>query len=176
MPTWISDERGILHPAKERASLINTSDKPLKRKIIGDDGKEITVTIKPGQPYIYEGPDRAALFQWWEENGKPSAEQMKEMEGKVTFGEDFRSNSEFREQYAKARNMFGFNSVEEYLKYLNYDEAKLKKEFDKKASQVNVHELPPRINEIKKLGGGTNTAKGSNEPARYGGFGDAPVA
>lgn len=175
MPTWISDEKGILHPAKESVALRNISDKPIKVTQTDDEGKKFTKTVKVGGEYIYEGPDRAALFQWWEENGKPDASRMKEMQGKVTFGEDFKTNTEFREQYAKARNMFGFNSVEEYLKYLGYENFdKVKEEFNKKASVVNVHEMPTRMNEIKKLGGGSNTARGSKDPDRYGGFGDLP--
>jgi hypothetical protein len=176
MSTWISDEKGILHPAKERVSLRNISDNPIKTEQTADDGKKFMTTVLPGAEYIYEGPDRAAMFQWWEENGKPSAEKIKEMgEGNVTFGEDFRMNTEFLEQYAKARNMFGFKDVDEYLEYLGYDQAKAHKKFEEKASKVTFHELPSRIPEIKKLGGGQNYAKGSSkDPDRYGGFGDMP--
>lgn len=174
MPTWISDEKGVLHPAKERVALKNLSSEPMTKEMEDVDGKKFTVKIPAGGDYIYEGPDRAALFQWWEENGKPSAEQMLEMEGRVTFGDDFRTNEAFLEQYAKARNMFGFKDVKEYLVYLGYDEKKLKDRFEKNVSRVNVHDLPDRITEIKKLGGGINTARGSKEPNRYGGFGDIP--
>lgn len=174
MPTWISDEKAVLHPAKERVALKNLTDKPMIKEMVDIDGKKFKVTVPPQGDYIYEGPDRAALFQWWEENGKPSAEQMTEMEGGVTFGSDFKNNEAFLEQYAKAKNTHGFNKIEEYLTYLGYDSKKLKDRFDANASRINVHDLPDRIQEIKKLGGGVNTARGSREENRYGGFGEIP--
>lgn len=175
MPTWISDEKGILHPAKERVALKNMTDKTIYREMTDVDGKKFKVPVPPGGDYIYDGPDRAALFQWWEENGKPSAEQMKEKEGKVTFGDDFRQNDEFLKQFANARQSMGFASVDDYLKFLGYDEKKRHAEFEKKASSINVHDLPPRITEIKRLGGGSNTARGSKDREIYGGFGDIPA-
>lgn len=170
MSTWVSDETGKWYPAKESAGLKNISDKPIVIEMIADDGKKFKKTVLPGQDYVYEGPDRAAMFQWWEENGKPSAEDMKKLEGNITFGEDFKTNTEFMEQYAKFRNMFGFNSVDEYLKYLGYDKDKAHKRFEEKASVVAMHDLPNRVPEIKKLGGGKDYATGKNNV--YGGFGE----
>ena len=43
--------------------------------------------------------------------------------------------------------------------------------FKEKAAQVSKHELPKRVEAIKVLGGGQNTA---GEGDRYGGFGDVP--
>jgi len=172
MSTWVADERGIWHPAKESVGLRNISNKSIVVEMKDDNGKSFKKTIPPGGHYVYEGPDRAALFQWWEENGKPSADKMKAIDGKVTMGSDFRQNTEFMEQYSKFRNMFGFNSIEEYLKYLGYDEKKSHERFEKNAVQVNTHELPARIEEIKKLGGGDDRATGEN--IRYGGFGTPP--
>lgn len=171
-PTWVSDEKGIWHPAKESAPLKNLSNKPIKVIQTDDDGKKFTKTIPPNGDYIYEGPDRAALFQWWEENGKPSAKEMKDLDGNVTFGEDFRTNTEFLQQYANAKNMFGFKDVEEYLKYLGYDAIKRHAEFEKKASVVTKHDAPNRIEEAKRLGGGQDYATGKLN--RYGDFGDVP--
>lgn len=171
MPTWISDQKGKWHPAKEVASLINISDRPIEIEQTASDGKKYKQVIQPGAPYIYEGPDRAAMFQWWEENGRPSIEEMKKLEGNVTFGEDFRSNTEFMEYYGKYRNMFGFQNVDEFLKYLGYDEEKAKRRFEEKAKIVAIHDLPQRSPEIKKLGGGDDRANpGKN--LRYGGFGE----
>lgn len=172
MSTWISDEKGILHPAKERVSLKNLSDKVIEIEQTASDGKKFKQLIQPGEDYIYEGPDRAALFQWWEENGRLSAQEMKNLDGNVTMGEDFKMNSEFLEQYAKARNMFGFKDVKEYLVYLGFDEVKAHKRFEEKASIVSKHDLPNRIKEHKRLGGGQDYATGKLN--RYGGFGDAP--
>lgn len=171
MSTWISDENGQWHPAKERAALKNISDKTIEIEQTAIDGKKYRQAIPPGADYIYEGPDRAAMFQWWEENGRPDAEKMKELEGNVTFGENFRQNSEFMEQYAKFRTMFGFKDVDEYLKYLGYDKDKAHKRFLEKASQIAIHDLPMRSPEIKTLGGGTDKANpGKN--LKYGGFGE----
>lgn len=173
MSTYIADERGVWHPAKERVALKNLSNKAIEVEQTSTDGKKFKQSIPPGSDYIYEGPDRAAMFQWWEENGKPSAEKMKEMEGHVTFGQDFRTNSEFMEQYSKFRQMFGFSDVEAYLKYLGYDSVKTHAKFLQNASVITTHDAPSRIEEIQKLGGGTDHANpGKN--LRYGGFGDMP--
>lgn len=172
MPTWISDERGILHPAKERVGLRNFSGKPIKITMTDDDGKKFIKTIQPDEDYVYEGPDRAAIFQWWEENGKPNADAMKAMDGNVTMGEDFKANGEFLKQFANAKQTQGFNTIEEYLSYLGYDEKKRHEEFLKKASITTKHDAPARIAEAKKIGGGQDYATGKLN--RYGGFGDAP--
>lgn len=173
MSTWVSDEKGVWHPAKERVPLKNLSNKPIEIEQTATDGKKFKQSIQPGMDYIYEGPDRAAMFQWWEENGKPTAEQMKERVDNVTFGDDFRKNNEFMEQYAKFRNMFGFKDVEEYLKYIGYDSVKSHNRFLQNASVVATHDAPSRLKEIQMLGGGTDQANpGKN--IRYGGFGDMP--
>lgn len=163
MPSWVTDEKGLWHPKLERVSLKNLSGKIIKVKQKDMEGKEFTQEIQPGQDYIYEGPDRAALFELWniDKTGKTT-----------TLGEDFRRNTEFLESYAKARNAFGFNTVDEYLNYLGYDEKKVKDKFEETAAKINTHELPRRVEEIKKLGGGSDTATGQN--LRYGGFGAAP--
>ncbi len=174
MSTWISDEKGVWHPAKERVPLYNRSDKSIEIEQTASDGKKYKQTIPPGASYIYEGPDRGAMLQWWEENGKPTAEQMQErINGSVTFGEDFLKNSSFMEQYSKFRTMFGFKDVNEYLIYIGYDQKKLHENFLKKASIVATHDAPARVNEIQMVGGGTDRANpGKN--IRYGGFGEMP--
>ncbi len=115
------------------------------------------------------------MLQWWEENGKPTAEQMQDkINGSVTFGDDFRKNSEFMEQYGKFRAMFGFKSVDEYLTYIGYDQKDLHARFLKKASVVATHDAPAKVKEIQMVGGGTDKANpGKN--LRYGGFGDMPA-
>lgn len=174
MSTWISDEKGMLHPAKERVALKNLSEKTMVKEMVDMEGKRFKVSIPPGGDYIYEGPDRDAIYQWWEQNGRPSADEMKKMDGQVTFGEDFKNNTEFLKQFGNARQAQGFNTIDEYLKFLGHNPEKNHAEFEKKSAAINVHDLPPRINEIKKLGGGINTAAGSREANRYGGFGEIP--
>lgn len=175
MSSWVSDEKGVWHPAKERVPLYNRSGKSIEIEQTASDGAKFKQKIAPGASYIYEGPDRAAMFQWWEENGKPTAEQMKEkIDGNVTFGDDFRKNSEFMEQYSKFKQMFGFENVDKYLEYIGYDSKKAHKRFLEKASVINMHESPNRIDELQRLGGGTDNANpGKN--LRFGGFGDMPA-
>lgn len=174
MSTWIADEKGVWHPAKERVALKNLSNKSIEIEQTSVDGKKFKQLVSPGMDYIYEGPDRSAMYQWWEENGKPSAEEMREKIGSVTFGDDFRKNSEFMEQYAKFRSMFGFETVDDYLKYLGYDPQKSHNRFLEKASMVTTHDAPARIAEIKMLGGGDDKANpGKNQ--RFGDFGDMPA-
>lgn len=145
MPRYVSN-KGVWFPAKERIALKNLSG---KTKVV--DGKE----IEPGDDYIYEGPDRAALFELFKE-------------GVETFGQDFRKNPEFLQG---VRNQ-GFPSVEEFLKFIGYDEKKAEEEFEKKASKVHKDEIPKRVEMVRTLGGGTDTSGGGQD--RYGGFGPQP--
>lgn len=171
MSSWVTDEKGKWHPAKERVNLKNLSGKSIRITTKDVEGKEFVQEIPPGADYIYEGPCRAALFELWEAHGRPTEEQIKDNPDQLlTLGEGYRTNNEFLEAYGKARQMFGFNSVEEYLKYLGYDEKKVKVRFQEKASVVMLHDAPRRVAEIKKLGGGENRA--DPREVLYGGFGD----
>lgn len=170
MSTWISDEKGVWHPAKERVPLYNRSEKTITIEQVSNDGTKFKMDVAPGASYIYEGPDRAAMLQWWEENGKPTAEQMQEkINGSVTFGDDFRKNTEFMEQYSKSRMMFGHKNVEEYLQYIGYDQKALHEKFLKKASIVATHDALPKVKEIQMVGGGTDRAN-PGQNVRMGGF------
>lgn len=172
MSSWVTDEKGVWHPAKERVALRNLSGKTIEIEQTSSDGKKFKQSVPPGADYIYEGPDRAALFDWWEQNGKPNEAKMKELNGNVTLGTDFRQNEEFLQFYAKMKNVFGFNTIGEFLTYLGYDEKKVKEEFNAKAQVVKLHELPSRVPEIKRAGGGKNEA--NPVEVVYGGFGEAP--
>lgn len=175
MSSWISDEKGLLHPAKERVGLKNLSGKPIKIEQTSDDNKKFFMTIPAGGDYVYEGPDRAAMHQWWEENGKPTYEQIMAMpQGTITMGSDFRQNDEFLKQFRIAREAHGYQSVKEYLKDIGFDEIKVHENFLKKASVVQLHDLPGRVPEIKKVGGGDDRANpGKN--IRLGGWGEQPA-
>lgn len=176
MSTWVSDEKGLLHPAKEQVGLINRGNKSIKIEQTSDDGKKFTKTISPGGSYVYEGPDRAAMYQWWEENGKPTAEQIAALPaGSVTMGSNFQTNQEFMDFYAKYRQAFGFQNMGEFLTYLGYDAVKQKKRFEEKSQVVNVHEISERVPEVKKVGGGDDRANPGRN-IRAGGWyeGDIP--
>ena len=61
----------------------------------------------------------------------------------------------------------------EYLKDIGFDEKAAHEKFLKKASIIQLHSLPDRVPEIKKVGGGDDRANpGKN--IRLGGFGEQP--
>lgn len=146
MPTYVSIN-GVWKPGKEKVALVNRSD---KAKVI--NGK----SIQPGEPYIYEGPDRAALYELFE--------------SKVdTFGMDFRTDPQMIEMVRK----LGFGNMKEYLDFVGADpdkEAKVNEE--KLVSSVSKHELPKRVEEIQVLSGGTE--QGSGKEIRKGGWDNPP--
>jgi len=144
MPTYVSD-KGVWSPAKEVIGLTNVSEKSFKYK-----GK----TIKPGQPFVYEGADRAALQEL-------HAQKVE------TLGSDFRHDPEFRQA---VRNQ-GFENVEEYLKYMDYDEKADSEKFKKMATKVTAHEMPEVVKEIKQMGGGKDFS-GNRGNDVIGGFGE----
>ena len=150
MPTYISHE-GIMYPAKEKVGLVNNSGGPMKHPITGD-------IIAEGDPYIYEGPDRAAMFELYQadKTGKTT-----------TFGQHFGQNTDFLQM---VRNL-GFANKEEYLKFIGYDEKESKDKFEKFSSAINKHELPKRVAAIQVLGGGKDYGVGGKNN-RYGGMGD----
>lgn len=175
MSSWISDEKGLWHPAKERVGLKNLSGKDIVIEQTDMDGKKFKIKVPPMGDYTYEGPDRAAMYQWWEENGKPTYEQIMEMpQGTITMGSEFKQNDEFLKQFRLAREAHGYQNMDEYLKDIGYDEKKSHEKFVKKASVVQLHSLPDRVPEIKKVGGGDDRANpGKNQ--RLGGWGEQPA-
>ena len=143
MPTYHS-RMGVWHPAKERVALKNYSDKTIKNP--STDEKLKDEEVKPGEDFIYSGPDRAALFEMWKNKVE-------------NFGTDFRTDPEFLQA---VRNM-GYSGYKKYLKDIGYDEKKVAMDFDKKAEKVNLHELPKKVNAINMLAGGMDTAGGGND-------------
>lgn len=135
---------GVWHPKKERVALKNFSDKPIKNPSTDEKLKE--EEIKPGEDFIYSGPDRAALYELWK--------------AKVdNFGTDFRTDPEFLQA---VRNM-GYSSYKKYLKDIGYDEKKVKEQFEETAEKINLHELPKKVKAIDMLAGGMDTAGGGND-------------
>jgi len=143
MPNYIS-KGGKWYPQNERVALKNNSDKTIKNP--STDAKFKDEEIKPGQDYIYSGPDRAALFELWKEKVE-------------YFGEDFRRNPEFLQA---CRNM-GYTSYRTYLKDIGFDEEKMEKEFAEKATKVTSHELPEKVAAIDQLAGGKDTSGGGQD-------------
>ena len=143
MPSFVSN-KGLWSPAKEEIGLINKSE-----KVIDYDGKK----IQPGQPFIYNGPDREAL-------------KMLEDSGAATLGTDFRHDPEFRQA---VRNQ-GFENIDAYLKHIDYDEAVDEKKFKEKTATVKAHEIPARVAKINVMGGGKDFS-GDKANDVVGGFG-----
>lgn len=143
MPSYVS-HKGVWYPAKEKVALTNKS-----KKAFTYQGK----VINPGDPFIYEGPDREALRELF-------------AEGQETRGQDFRRDPEFIQA---CRNR-GFNTVDDYLAFINYDEAADDKKFKEKAAQVTSHEISERVKELNFMGGGKDTSGAGK--SFIGGFGE----
>lgn len=144
MSTFISKD-GVWYPAKEKVGLINRSG---KTKIV--EGKK----VEPGEPYIYEGADRAALYKLYQQKVE-------------TLGINFKMDPEF---IGRVRNL-GF-TMDEYLRMVGYDEALVEENFKKNAEVVTKHEIGAKVKTIDTLGGGTDFS-GQTE-GRLGGFGETP--
>ena len=151
MPTFIS-QRGKWSPAKEELTLTNVGDDPIKSKYVFGTKKE--GVAMPGEGFVYRGPDREAV-------------KMLKEAGEETLGQDFKNDPEFRQI---VRNQ-GFQTVEEYLEYLGYDEEADEKDFQKKAVQIKAHEMPKIVKEMKVMGGGQDRS-GNKENDLIGGFGE----
>lgn len=151
MPTYDSN-MGEWHAAIENIVLTNKSEKPIEYK-----GKE----YKKGQSFIYEGPDRAALQEFFRID----------KEGTVhTMGQKFTDDVEFLNRIRQN----GHKDMNAYLKHIGFDREKTEKDFKKRQGTINAHELPEQIKGIESLGSGVDTSGGGQD--RYGGFGPTPNA
>tara|TARA_R110000868_G_scaffold410346_3_gene698065 strand:- start:1696 stop:2175 length:480 start_codon:yes stop_codon:yes gene_type:complete len=159
MPTYVSDG-GVFHASKEKVGLINRSEKSIEIESTSSDGKKFKQTIAPGEPYTYDGPCRAALYELWEADKTGAA---------TTFGISFKRSPEFLQMLRD----LNFKSAEEYLTWVGYDEVQAKKDFEMKSAKIAKHEIPTRVAELKRLGGGSDHATGKK--IIYGGFGEPSV-
>lgn len=152
MPSFNS-KGGVWFPASERTALKNRSTQTIKNP--STDEKLKDEEIKPGEDYIYSGPDRAALFELWKEKVE-------------TFGQDFRTNPDFLQA---VRNM-GYTSYKKYLTDISFDEKKLEDEFKEKSGVVTKHELPKKVAALDTLAGGRDFS-GAGQDMK-GAFGSPP--
>lgn len=104
---------------------------------------------------VYDGPDRAALLELF--RAKVS-----------TFGQDFRTNPE----YLQGIRAQGYQSAEDHLKAIGYDEKMEEEDFKKKAAIVTTHEIKKKVKAINTMGGGKDFSGGGQD--RRGGFGQQP--
>jgi len=150
MPRLVS-VLGKHYPAKERVVLKNTT-KEVFINPSAEYSKYHGEEVQPGAEFIYEGPDRRAMCDLHKE-------------GLEYFGQDFRKSPEFLEILRK----FNFKNEKEYFNFYGINVDEEIKKAEEKTAKITSHELPARVEEIKKLGGGNDTSGQGNE--RYGGFG-----
>lgn len=142
-PKYVSDG-GVFSPAKEKVALVNYG-KPFKNEKTGE-------MVNTGDPYIYEGPDRAALLELWRNDPKSS-----------TMGRSFKTDPTFIQMVKQ----LGHKDVEEYLNIVGYDEKEEKKKFEEEASVVNRHEMSKKVKFAQNFTGGT---EGAGAGYDYGAF------
>ena len=148
MPRYIS-LRGVCYPAKEKVGLTNITKEV--KKITRPDGT--IQEVQPGEPFIYEGPDRAALYELWQIKAD-------------TLGMDFKRDPDL---LMRVKGL-GYANLDDYLKEIGWDDAKAEEIFKKNATEIKSHEIEKRADEIKALGGGKDFA--GNGQDMYGGFGE----
>ena len=134
MPLFHSKD-GVWFPGKEKVALID----------------------KNGEPYVYEGPDRAALELL-----------AKEYNGAQTMGQPFWEDAETIER-AHEKKM----TVDEFCKVKLHPQDVRDKDFEVRASKVNLHKSPDKKAGIRSASGGKNTAIKGNSPTDLSGdFGE----
>lgn len=149
--------KGMFFPAIEEVALKYEGDKEIPKQQVSKYITFVGDVLKPGMSFIYHGPDRAAM-------------SMLKEAGEDFLGKDFTKDVEFLELVRK----LNFNSVEEYLKFIGYDEKKEKERFEKLAMKVSHHEAPEESQEALILGGGKDySGSGKDDNNLIGGFGEA---
>ncbi len=119
---------------------------------VWSSAKEKVALTKNGEPYVYEGPDRAAEFEFFKAGVK-------------TFGMDFHYDPDL----INRAKQLGFKDVNEYASAMGYDKEKAEKDFKENAAFVTKHELPARKEGIEVFGGGVDKSGQGNDI--LGGFG-----
>ena len=152
MPTFVSN-CGKWEAAKEKINLIYKGKKSIPKEELPQGVTISGEFLNPGDPFIYDGPDREAL-------------RYLHSLGEDHLGMDFRHNPEFLQS---VRNM-NFNSVDEYLKWCGYDAAKEQARFQEKIAFVKSHEIPQRVEALEVLAGGRDYTGSGNDTV--GGFGE----
>jgi len=159
MGQWIS-LHGKLYPANEKVALRNNSDKTIKNpsaswsKFAGED-------VGPGEPFIYEGPDRAALFELYLMDPSGKTEHL---------GMEFYDDPDLQDR-ARQR---GYKSVAEYAQAMGYNKTKAEERFKNLVKEVSTHKLPETVKMLKASRSGGYDTSGQGNDA-YGNFGDPPV-
>lgn len=142
---------GKWSPKRESAMMKNTFGKTIESQFItANDGSHVA---KEGENFLYNGPDREAV-------------KMLREQGVEYFGKDFRNDTEF----IQATRNLGFNSVDDYLKHIGFNEKEYIEKQEKLAGSVVSHETPEQIDEVLELAGGRDFT-GNKANNAIGGFG-----
>jgi len=159
MPQYVSRD-GVWHVAKERVALRNNSVNTITNP--SEEGsKYFGEEVAPGADFIYEGPDRAALFELFKIDATGEV---------TTLGEHFTDDVQMQD-LARQR---GYKSVIDYAKHFGYNKEKMESRFSELISEVKTHSLPNKVAMIEAAeSGGTNTA--GTEGHMKGGFGEQPI-
>lgn len=158
MPNYVSKD-GVWYVAKERVALKNLSNKTITNP--SEEGSKYHgEQVKPGEPFIYEGPDRAAMFELFKID--PSG-------GVTTLGEHFTDNVDMQERTRQR----GYKSVIEYAKAFGYSKEAVENKFSELISEVKVHELPSRVAMVEATQSGAHDFSGQGKHMK-GGFGEQP--
>jgi len=159
MPNFISKD-GVWYVAKERVALKNNSNQTITNP--SEEGSKYAgEQVAPGEPFIYEGPDRASLFELFKIDKTGQV---------LTMGQDFRDDTDMQDR-ARQR---GYKSVADYAKAMGYSKEKIEARFAELIAKVETHDLPKRVAMIEAAqSGGTNTA--GTEGHMKGNFGEPPL-
>jgi len=142
---------GEWSPRVEQFSMVNNFGKTIESDlIVGPDGSH---KVKVGEMFIYTGPDREAVKMLKEENLD-------------FFGRNFKTDPEF----IQATRNLGFNSPDEYLKNIGFNEEEEIKKQKKKAKIINKGGIKKTSEEVAYLAGGKDTSGNKNN--FIGGFGE----
>jgi len=157
MPKFISKD-GVWHVAKERVALTNRSNHTITNPS-AEWSKYVDEKVEAGQPFIYEGPDRASLFELYKAD--PTGEM-------TTLGQDFRSDTDMQDRTRQR----GYKSVADYAKAIGYSQEKSDAKFNELVSKLETHEVPKRVKMIEAVESGAYDTVGNEH--RKGGFGEMP--
>jgi hypothetical protein len=144
-PQWVSKD-GKWFPAQEKVGLVDHE---------GKEGRE------PNTPFIYEGPDRAAMEELAKVHGVDETGHPK----KDHIGMDFKDDPELIMRVKQ----FGYKDVMEYALVHGYNKEEVDKEFYSNIKKVSKHEAPTKKKARQIEGGGKDFSGGGKD--KYGGFG-----
>lgn len=156
MATFVSNA-GVWRAGKEKVGgLVYKGDKIIKKEDLPKGVIILGDTLKPGDPFMYEGPDRSALSKLHSDGV--------ESNGEVILGGDFRNDPDFLQALRNRQ----FNSVSQFLRAIGFDEKEEEKKYKEKFEKTMAHSIPEQVESLKIVGGGKSFVNSTNY---IGGFG-----